>query len=361
MIYLSKFQYLHKLVLETVILKIMKRGAQVAFGDIEYRKCLECNMDIPLKEWNYHLRKFSHKRNAAIPAESGIKVLKQNFNGRVETFMLENEDEALLSPMEFLKKSESSILSHLRNSIIKHVGIKFNIELFCEYIKITKNENENDEDEINLAIKSFNTKMEIIDVSSTKNGRLTEIYGEMIQKIVQKTDEFQERDSGWSLVRIVHLEINVNQYQPIRGSGYLPLPVFLKSKKACINVLNDDNYCFKWSIISALYRGSGDLRKTSTYKIPNITSDVITIDNITLRFSSLEFPMKLCDINLFEEMNPNISINVFGYERVETSKGEHYQIVGPYYSTKNEKINHINLLLIQQIGKLNINNVYVKN
>jgi len=36
--------------------------------------------------------------------------------------------------------------------------------------------------------------------------------------------EFQERDSGWSLIEKVYLEVNINKYQLIRGSNYIDLP-----------------------------------------------------------------------------------------------------------------------------------------
>jgi len=34
--------------------------------------------------------------------------------------------------------------------------------------------------------------------------------------------EFQERDSGWSLIEKVYLEVNINKYQ--LGSNYIDLP-----------------------------------------------------------------------------------------------------------------------------------------
>jgi len=48
--------------------------------------------------------------------------------------------------------------------------------------------------------------------------------------------EFQERDSGWSLIEIVHLEVNINKYQPIKGSNFIGLPREIVNRKACIDV-----------------------------------------------------------------------------------------------------------------------------
>jgi len=41
--------------------------------------------------------------------------------------------------------------------------------------------------------------------------------------------EFQEGDGGWSLIEIVHLEVNINKYQLIKGSNYTDFPREQKS------------------------------------------------------------------------------------------------------------------------------------
>ncbi|KAJ8979952.1 hypothetical protein NQ317_001537 [Molorchus minor] len=65
-----------------------------------------------------------------------------------------------------------------------------------------------------VSIKSFHTKMEVIlDIS-----QLRKAYQNQRDRILTKMDEFQMRDSGWALIRILHLEININKYQPLRGS-----------------------------------------------------------------------------------------------------------------------------------------------
>lgn len=35
---------------------------------------------------------------------------------------------------------------------------------------------------------------------------------------------FQERDRGWTLIETIHLEMSINQYKTLRGSGYIQLP-----------------------------------------------------------------------------------------------------------------------------------------
>jgi hypothetical protein len=60
------------------------------------------------------------------------------------------------------------------------------------------------------------------------------------------------RGSNWRFSRVVKLDINTVVYKPLRGSSYIQLPKFLASKKAIINVKNEDNECFKWCVTRAL-------------------------------------------------------------------------------------------------------------
>ncbi|XP_061396091.1 uncharacterized protein LOC133331730 [Musca vetustissima] len=173
------------------------------------------------------------------------------------------------------------------------------------------------------------------------------ILNDHFDYIKTKMSEFQERDSGWALLKVFSLKININKHSPIRGSQYIPTPKELKNKRACINIYNGDIYCFKWCLIAALETSQPlNPSKCSSYAIDNINSSIITLQNgLTLNFEGIEFPMELKYIKLFEEKNPNISVNVFGYEYSSKS------VVGPYYITKQEKDKHVNLLLLENDGK----------
>ena len=59
--------------------------------------------------------------------------------------------------------------------------------------------------------------------------------------------------SGWALSRVVCLYVNIAKYQPLKGSSYVELPKYLQTKKAIVNVKNQDNECLKWALLSALH------------------------------------------------------------------------------------------------------------
>lgn len=164
--------------------------------------------------------------------------------------------------------------------------------LCCEFKKI----NGPDGNIVN-DFKYFNTKNGIIDkISNLKKWFVENIEDVMLTEL----EEFQERDSGWALSRVVNLAININKYQVFRISSYIALPPAIQNRKACINVQNNDNACFAWAVISALYPAKKNTNRTSSY--PDYKK--------ILNLKGIQFPISLKQIPKFEKMN-NLSINVF--------------------------------------------------
>ncbi|XP_069365284.1 uncharacterized protein [Maniola hyperantus] len=140
--------------------------------------------------------------------------------------------------------------------------------------------------------------------------------------------------------------VNVNKFNPLRGTSYIDLPQDIRAKKAVINVKNVDYMCFKWALLSALYPVSSKTDRVSSY---SMHSD-------KLKFDGISFPVKLTDIPKVEKQN-NISVNVFGLEYNKEKKN--HSVVGPLYFTKSRNSTHVNLLLIS--NKTNSHYCYIKN
>ena len=101
----------------------------------------------------------------------------------------------------------------------------------------------------------------------------------------------------------LYLDANFHQLNLVRGSSYLPLPDWLARKKAIVNPHNDDEECFKWSVIAAENVGMKDPQRVSNLRK--------FMDNYD--WSGLEFPISIKDIGKFETRN-NISVNVLAVE-----------------------------------------------
>ena len=154
------------------------------------------------------------------------------------------------------------------------------------------------------------------------------VYDRSIQTIEERIQNFNQRGSNWRFQRVLSLDVHFTDFQPLRGSTFLPLPSKISTKKAVINMKNNDDQCFKWSVTRAL----NPVEKNSE----RITKE-LKDQSERLDWSGLKFPVKLDHIVIFEKFNPSISINVFGFED---------RVVYPLRLSKSESEQTINLLLI---------------
>ena len=157
----------------------------------------------------------------------------------------------------------------------------------------------------------------------------------MIDTIKGEIDKcISAEGSGWRLHSIIKLELHTAEWIPLRGSSYIELPKELKDKKAIINIKNEDNRCFIWCVLRALYpvkRDKERLDKTLKSKIE------------TLNAIGIKYPVSLSDIKKFECLNSNISITVFGYNE----KDKVFPLRISEYSNRFYKIK---LLLVEKEG-----------
>ncbi|XP_065664614.1 uncharacterized protein LOC136086254 [Hydra vulgaris] len=155
----------------------------------------------------------------------------------------------------------------------------------------------------------------------------------------------QQTESGWKFVLVEKMDINIIEYKPLKSNSYIPLPKELASKKAIINMKNEDNECFKWCVAqffnpkdNHLERVDQDLKKQAE----------------KLNWEKIKFPASLHQITQFEKNNQDISINVFGYEssvyplRVSNEKNRQHTI--DLLLISNDETNHY--CLIKSLSRL---------
>lgn len=118
----------------------------------------------------------------------------------------------MIIPEVFLQEAGEAFIPHLFNVLEAYTSIKVNFELCAEYFLVKKD-------------------IECVEVKSLQS---------------------KEKDSGWAKTHIFRLEMNVNKYKPIKGSSHIALPKSLASKKAIVNVKNNDEYCVKRTVMAAI-------------------------------------------------------------------------------------------------------------
>lgn len=163
----------------------------------------------------------------------------------------------------------------------------------------------------------------------TLSTNMEEHFETITEEISKALENSAFEGSGFTISRIIQLDVQVCSYDPLGGSEFIELPKKLKYKRAIINVDNNDEACFKWSILSALHPAKKNTERLYNY-VPYEDE---------LNFDGISFPVRLHDIDKFERQNNMISVNVYYYDEAENR-------VSPLRVSANVKENHIHLLLL---------------
>jgi hypothetical protein len=177
------------------------------------------------------------------------------------------------------------------NEMLDDIKDKRNYKISLKVKVLMKRETENIED-----IWWVSTKNKILLKGNDRKQFLVAACNELIQNF----DCEQRTKSGWTLIRTLGLELNRSHLKVLKGSSYVELPEKIKNKKAIVNVKNNDEKCFMWSILAALY---------PVKENPNRLNNYTEYEN-ELNFKNVSFPVSLTDIPRFEKLN-NLAVNVF--------------------------------------------------
>ena len=137
--------------------------------------------------------------------------------------------------------------------------------------------------------------------------------------------------SNFNIERVSRFVLSIHPYRPLHGSTFVRMPDFLANKHCLINVQNNDEKCFIWSVLSALYPAAHNPERLSKYKN----------QEHSLKVEGLNFPVQTKQIALFEKLNPSISVNVLAFQ--ESSRG----FTVEYRSPGREREHHVNLLFLE--------------
>ena len=259
------------------------------------------------------------------------------FQNRIRTAVISNLSH--LDPTTFLEDCKLLFNRRVSNILKIYNSIKINV-IFCADFTVTQ------AGRLITERKHITTNNVSLHASTPIKNWFND---HMSNKVLKKLSEFQERQSGWMLSRIVNLSININKNSLLKGSSYIPLPEFIQRKHACINVRNFDNACFAWAITSALRPAKNHSDRLTSY--PHYSK--------ILKLKGIQFPFTFKQIPNFENQN-KLSINVYSLEK----DGKKFKTV-PSYLSHNVKIKHINLLIIQDNYSKNVipkmHYVWVKN
>ena len=268
------------------------------------------------------------------PISSALNTLRKKINTLFEEKFEVRDGQSALSqftrekiidgkpgydPKTFFQKTRNILIKFFK----ENKNTKMKMILICQMQKTDLTTGETIEVEAD-----FHSDIEINIAEKDEN----KLLDKMIARIEEVLANFQQSGSNWVFQEIQRLEIHFANWQPIRGSTFMPLPAKLKNKKGVINIKNEDNQCFKWCIARALNPVDQNSNR--------LTKELVK-QSKSFNWKGLKFPVDLKQIKIFETNNPSISINVFGFE----------DEVYPLKISKEKKINNIDLLWISDEKK----------
>ena len=165
-----------------------------------------------------------------------------------------------------------------------------------------------------------------------KSTNVNKLIDKNVKIIIEDLEVYQKNGSGWYFKEVINLEIHTVEFNPMKGSSYIPLPDWISNKKAIVNIQNKDEKCFIWCVLRYLHpKEIHEERLTDLNKY-----------EFSLNTKGITFPMKLKDISKFEKLNLSLpGINVFSVNN---------NIFYPLRMAERDCLNTIDLFLYEEDG-----------
>ena len=163
--------------------------------------------------------------------------------------------------------------------------------------------------------------------------QLNEQFETTMESVEERLSTFMQAGSGWTLYENHALILEMVDFQPIGGSSYIELPKDVYDTKSVINVQNQDQECFKWSVLAALHPANRDAERISKYQAYQEE----------LNFTGITFPVTVDQISRFEKLNPGISVTVIGIE-IPSNPVKNPSILFPLRVPDVQQENHVVLI-----------------
>ncbi len=133
-----------------------------------------------------------------------------------------------------------------------------------------------------------------------------------INRLLEMISKFMKNGSNWRLEGVTEFCLRITRYRSCpqvkgRGSSH-KLPKELADKHAVVNVLNDDDECFRYALLSVLHYK--DVRKEYRRK-PWAYTKWLNEHN----WEGITFPMTTAQLPIFERNNPGLHIHLLAWTK----------------------------------------------
>src|SRR5277367_6678511 len=162
-----------------------------------------------IKTYNFEIINTSYKS----------RIVTYRHNNKMSNIDLDSYLDEIQGEVLSLISEQREIHGALKVNLVIALNLK-NLEECSEYVLRVKN-------------------VEIYELTS-----LEEYYANQKALLETRLQEHQGRGSNLNLDKILYIDVCINALNYFRGSSYVKLDQWIRSKKAVINVKNKDQMCF---------------------------------------------------------------------------------------------------------------------
>ena len=216
--------------------------------------------------------------------------LEQAFGGAYRSYRINGRP--MIDVDTFINRIGKRLIELIERELKTRTSARIQTTAWIRFVR----DDEEGQERIELAFNSLMT-------SVYRGSETDQIVDRMIANMKFQIENSVLINGRFVFDEFLYLDVNFHQLNLMRGSSYLPLPNWLARKTATVNPHNDDEECFKWSVIAAEKVWMKDPERVS-----NLRKFTDNYD-----WSGLEFPVSIKDIGKFKNRN-NISVNVLAVE-----------------------------------------------
>ena len=214
----------------------------------------------------------------------------------------------------FLQALRPILHGHLETLLADHHGIKIWLSVQVTYRRIL---------EEGHATGNFTTKSTVVN----NEFELDQILDNLGEEVLLRNAHYLRNASPFAIESIDNAVLHASRFTPLAGGNYQELPAFLSNKKCIVNVKNQDNRCFGYSVLAQIHEVAKVRNRASSY------NDFFDQHGL----ATLHYPVAPQDVPAIEEQL-EININIFSFFDDE-GKGRY-----PLYVSKKEHPRSIDLL-----------------
>ena len=177
--------------------------------------------------------------------------LEQAFGGAYRSYRINGKPK--MDVDTFFNRIRKELIELIKRELKTRTSARIQMTAWIRFVC----DDEEGQERVELAFNSLMTSVH-------RGSEPDQIVDRMIANMKFQIENPVLLNSRFVFDEFLYLDINFHQQNVTRGSSYLPLPDWLARKKAIVNPHNDDEECFKWSVITAENVGMKDPNEYQT-------------------------------------------------------------------------------------------------